>query len=271
MRFTDSDGHRITGFLTDTSDGVVPGQLPGLELRHRQHARVEDRIRQAKATGLRNLPFNAFDANSAWLEIIMAAIDLIAWTKTIDFTDHPELARCEIATFRYRVLHVAARITWAALDKPGCVSTPPGAGHTLSPRPGPKSAPPSVDPRPPDPTDERPTRPWKAHPRATPGEQSHPTCHNRLTDPPTAGSAHPGQTPRKIEAGVVGPVGAAVKHRADRKPGPRPAGGREARKERSRKAAEQPRDGDASRVTTENHPLATATVVLTSTICGAFS
>jgi hypothetical protein len=53
--FTDTDGHRITGFLTDTPNGVIPGQLAGLELRHRQHARVEDRIRQAKATGLRNL------------------------------------------------------------------------------------------------------------------------------------------------------------------------------------------------------------------------
>ncbi|HTX94452.1 MAG TPA: IS1380 family transposase [Mycobacterium sp.] len=114
LRFTDTDGHRITGFLTDTPDGVVPGQLAGLELRHRQHARVEDRIRQAKATGLRNLPFNSFQANAAWLEIIMAATDLIAWTKLIGFTDHPELARCEIATFRYRVLHVAARITRGA-------------------------------------------------------------------------------------------------------------------------------------------------------------
>lgn len=42
---------------------------------------------------------------------------------------------------------------------------------------------------------------------------------------------------------VVGPVGAADKRGADRKTGPRPAGGREARKGRSRKAAEQPRDG----------------------------
>jgi putative transposase len=42
---------------------------------------------------------------------------------------------------------------------------------------------------------------------------------------------------------VVGPVGAAVKRGADRKTGPRPAGGRQARKGRSRKAAEQPRDG----------------------------
>lgn len=114
LRFTDSDGHRITGFLTDTPNGAIPGQLAGLELRHRQHARVEDRIRQAKATGLRNLPFHSFAANSAWLEIIMAATDLIAWAKLIGFTDHPDLARCEIETFRYRVLHVAARITRGA-------------------------------------------------------------------------------------------------------------------------------------------------------------
>jgi putative transposase len=42
---------------------------------------------------------------------------------------------------------------------------------------------------------------------------------------------------------AVGPVRAAVKRRADHKTGPRPAGGDEARKGRSRTAAEQPRDG----------------------------
>ena len=47
----------------------------------------------------------------------------------------------------------------------------------------------------------------------------------------------------RTTASVVGPVGAAVKRGADRKTGPGPAGGREARKGRSRKAAEQPRDG----------------------------
>jgi len=114
LRFTDSDGHRVTGFFTDTPHGVIPGQLAGLELRHRQHARVEDRIRQAKATGLRNLPFHSFDANAAWLQIVMAATDLVAWTQLLGFTDHPELARCEIATFRYRVCHVAARLTRGA-------------------------------------------------------------------------------------------------------------------------------------------------------------
>lgn len=93
---------------------MVPHQLAGLDLRHRQHARVEDRIRQAKATGLKNFPCFAYDSNSAWLQIVLTAIDLVAWTKLIGFADQPDLARCEIAAFRYRVLHVAARITRAA-------------------------------------------------------------------------------------------------------------------------------------------------------------
>jgi hypothetical protein len=114
LRFTDSDGLRVTAFITDTGHGVIAGQLGGLELRHRQHARVEDRIREAKATGLRNLPCHRADANTAWLEIILAATDLVAWTKLIGFVEHPDLAKCEIATFRYRVLHVAARITRGA-------------------------------------------------------------------------------------------------------------------------------------------------------------
>ena len=114
LRFTDADGLRVTAFITDTPVGVVPGQVAGLELRHRQHARVEDRIRELKNTGLRNLPCHAFDANAAWLEIIQAAADLVTWTKLLGFTDHPGLGRAEITTFRYRVLHVAARITRGA-------------------------------------------------------------------------------------------------------------------------------------------------------------
>ncbi len=111
LSFTDVDGHRITAILTDTPTGVVRGQVAGLELRHRQHARVEDRIRQTKATGLRNLPCRAFNENAAWLETVLTAVDLICWTKLIGFPDTPELSRCEIAAFRYRVLHVAARLT----------------------------------------------------------------------------------------------------------------------------------------------------------------
>jgi hypothetical protein len=75
---------------------------------------VEDPIRQAKAAGLRNLPCQRSDANAAWLEILLAATDLVAWSKLIGFIDYPDLATCEIDTFRYRVLHVAARITRGA-------------------------------------------------------------------------------------------------------------------------------------------------------------
>jgi len=111
LTFTDHDGHRVTAFITDTPTGLIPGQAAGLELRHRQHARVEDRIREAKNTGLRNLPCRGWNENNAWLQVILSAIDLIAWTQALAFKASPELARVEIATFRYRVLHVAARLT----------------------------------------------------------------------------------------------------------------------------------------------------------------
>jgi hypothetical protein len=114
LTFTDVDGMRVTAILTNTPVGIVPGQAAGLELRHRQHARVEDRIREAKATGLRNFPCRAWNENNAWLEVVMTATDLVCWTKLICFADVVDLARCEIDTFRYRVLHVAARLTRGA-------------------------------------------------------------------------------------------------------------------------------------------------------------
>ena len=92
----DIDGMRVTAFITDTAPGAVPGQLAGLELRHRQHARVEDRIRETKAAGLANLPCDDFQSNATWLEIVLAAPDLVAWAQLIAFTDTPQLARCEI-------------------------------------------------------------------------------------------------------------------------------------------------------------------------------
>ena len=114
LTFTDVDGHRITAFLTDTRPGVIPGQAAGLELRHRQHARVEDRIREGKQAGLRNFPCRGWAENSAWLEAVLAAADLICWAKLICFARAPSLARCEIAALRYRVLHAAAQLTRSA-------------------------------------------------------------------------------------------------------------------------------------------------------------
>ena len=92
-------------FLTDSGDDDVAY----LEARHRGHARVEDRIRVAKATALENLPFHAFCDNTAWVELIMVATDVISWTQTL--TLDGELAKAEPKRLRYCLLHVAGRIS----------------------------------------------------------------------------------------------------------------------------------------------------------------
>ncbi len=105
LRFTDADGHRFTAFLTDTAGG----QHPDLEIRHRSHARVEDRIRCGKSTGLRNLPCRGYAQNKVWLELALTAADLLTWTQALCLDS--ELARCEPAALRYRLLYIAARLT----------------------------------------------------------------------------------------------------------------------------------------------------------------
>jgi hypothetical protein len=105
LTFTDADGHRVTAFITDTPGG----RLPELERRHRTHARVEDRIRTGKDTGLRNLPCHGFAENAAWLELALAAADLLSWTQALCLTG--ELARAEPAALRYRLLAIAGRIS----------------------------------------------------------------------------------------------------------------------------------------------------------------
>jgi hypothetical protein len=91
-------------FVTDQGDG----DLAALELRHRQRARVEDRIRAAKATGLRNLPVDRWRRNQVWLELVLTAQDLVCWAQAL-LLDGP-LAVAEPKTLRYRLWHQAARI-----------------------------------------------------------------------------------------------------------------------------------------------------------------
>jgi hypothetical protein len=104
LRFSDHDGHRFQVFLTDQPDG----DLAGLELRHRQRARVEDRIRGAKATGLSNLPFDLWRRNTVWLELVLMAQDLTVWAQALLLDGN--LAVAEPKTLRYRLWHVAARV-----------------------------------------------------------------------------------------------------------------------------------------------------------------
>jgi hypothetical protein len=106
LSFTDHDGYRFQAILTDQPDP----DIAVLERRHRQRARVEDRIRDDKDTGLAKLPFKQFALNEVWLEIVLLAHDVIVWTQALLLDG--ELAKAEPKRLRYRLLHVAGRLAF---------------------------------------------------------------------------------------------------------------------------------------------------------------
>ena len=106
LSFTDHDGYRFQTILTDQDDK----DIAAVECRHRQHAHVEDRIRDDKDTGLAKFPFKEFKLNEVWLEIVLLAHDLIVWTQALLLDG--ELAKAEPKRLRYRLLHVAARLAF---------------------------------------------------------------------------------------------------------------------------------------------------------------
>ena len=110
LRITDHDGMRDTGLLTNTARG----QLADLELRHRRHARVEDRIRNGKDTGLRNLPFHDMAQNRIWLAIAALAADLLAWTARLALPASAAGYEPKRLRLRLRILAVAGRIVTSA-------------------------------------------------------------------------------------------------------------------------------------------------------------
>ena len=105
LSFTDLDGHRFQCLITDQDDP----HIAELEATHRQHAQVEDRIKTLKSTGANYLPFHAFQANAAWLELALAAHDIIVWTQLL--TLDGEHQSSEPKRLRYRILHVAGQLT----------------------------------------------------------------------------------------------------------------------------------------------------------------
>jgi Transposase DDE domain group 1 len=108
LRLTDHNGWRITCFATNTKGSGWT--LAALEVRHRQRARCEDRIRALKDTGLRNLPFHGYARNRIWIEVVALASDLIAWMQTLAFDEHEPARRWEPKRLRFRILAVAGRI-----------------------------------------------------------------------------------------------------------------------------------------------------------------
>jgi hypothetical protein len=105
LTFSDIDGHRFQVLITNQHGR----RIARLEQVHRRRAAVEDSIRCAKATGLRNLPCHGYAANAAWLELVLMGCDLLAWTRML-LLEGTELAAAEPKRLRYRLLHVAARV-----------------------------------------------------------------------------------------------------------------------------------------------------------------
>jgi hypothetical protein len=104
LRINDADGMRVTCFATNTADRPIAQ----LELRHRLRARAEDRIRAARATGLRNLPLHDTAQNKVWLEIVQLALHLLAWMPMLALTGHARL--WEPRRLRFRLFSVAGQL-----------------------------------------------------------------------------------------------------------------------------------------------------------------
>ena len=104
LRFWECRGIRHQVFITDQLD-PDPAVL---EARHRRRAHIEDGIRCAKATGLRNFPSTFAGFNQVWLELLLTGQCLVAWTQRLCLSGEAQI--CEPKRLRQCLLHVAARV-----------------------------------------------------------------------------------------------------------------------------------------------------------------
>ncbi|MGH7640739.1 MAG: IS1380 family transposase [Candidatus Dormibacteria bacterium] len=100
----DPNGLRHQALITNSKDP----DLAYLEARHRLHARVEDRIKEAKECGLSNFPCSSFRANRVWLLLVQMAQDLLAWARRLCFKG--EFREAAPKRLRHQLLHVAGRL-----------------------------------------------------------------------------------------------------------------------------------------------------------------
>jgi hypothetical protein len=138
LRLMDADGVWLTCFATNTTGRPIAE----LELCHRLRARAGDRIRAARATGLRNLPLKRTVRNRVWLEIVRIAFDLPAWMPMLALTGEARLweprrlrlrlfsaAGELVTTGRRRIVRLAGHWPWtrritAALERLALLPNP---------------------------------------------------------------------------------------------------------------------------------------------------
>jgi len=116
-----TDFERATGWVysvqatnighTGIERGAGTGTVQFLDVLHRGHAVVEDRVRQAKACGLHLLPSQSWAVNEGWMLAANLAADLDTWLRLLGLRDQEGLAGAEINAMRHRLYALPARIT----------------------------------------------------------------------------------------------------------------------------------------------------------------
>ena len=114
--FEKKTGWRYSIICTNIPLTAIPG-TPGshhpqfIDVFHRQHAVVEDGVRNGKAMGLRNLPSKSWQVNCGWVLAASIAADLAAWTRLIGLTTRKaSAARCRRRSAT-GLWHLPARLT----------------------------------------------------------------------------------------------------------------------------------------------------------------
>ena len=137
--FEAGDGWRYTLWVTN-----LPAALRGwranpayIDAAHRVHARVEDRIRTGKDTGIGHFPSESLTINTAWLAASLIAATLLAWLRHLALDG--DLAKAEPKTLATRSCTPPPGSPAAAGGGGG--SPRPGPGQTPSPPPRPRSPP----------------------------------------------------------------------------------------------------------------------------------
>lgn len=194
--FDTQEGWRHTAFITGTP--ARRGDIAALELRHRQHARVEDRIRVWKDTGLANLPFESYTRNQAWLALTQTAQCLLAWCRTLSVDGL--LARAEPKTLRQRLLHVAARLAHHAGRLHLRIDTHLALGARPRPRLHPAPPHPARPLTSPQPDQHQARQPAAAHVRVAPSRPGTSAARRHDPRPPLTSSQTGPEAERNFEA-----------------------------------------------------------------------
>ena len=132
--FDTIEGMRHTAFITDQPDT----DIAALELFQRQRARAETVIRDTKACGLANLPFDDLVNNTTWMQLCFTAHDLLVWAQATSLTG--PLRR---ATPRPSATGSSTSPPAPRHNTDVSTSTEPGPGPRPSSTPSTASAPPS--------------------------------------------------------------------------------------------------------------------------------